>query len=92
MVPLLAVVLLIAAALILGSARLGTAVVARARADSVADMVALAAVPGGREGACAVAAANGAQLVRHVGRADGSIMVEVRMGAVAAVAAAAPGN
>lgn len=92
MVPFMAVMLLIGAALILGSAKLGSAVVARARVDSVADMVALAAVPGGKEGARTVALANGAQLASHVVRADGSTLVEVRMGSVAAVAAAAPGK
>lgn len=92
MVPLMAVILLVGAALTLGSAKLGSAVVDRARVDSVADMVALAAVPGGGDGARMVATANSAQLVRHVDRADGSTLVEVRMGGVAAIAAASPGN
>lgn len=89
MVPLMAALLLLASMLVLGAAKLGSAVVSRARADSIADVVALAAVPGGRGGATAVAAANGASIVNHQVRADGSTMIEIRLGQVSAKAAAA---
>jgi len=66
-------VVVIGFVLVLGAARLGTAVVARARADTAADAAALAAADMlalGRDGAAAEAAAretagsNGARLVR----------------------------
>jgi secretion/DNA translocation related TadE-like protein len=68
-------VVVIGFVLLLGAARLGTAVVARARADTAADAAALAAADMlalGRDGAAAEAAAsqtagaNGARLVRCV--------------------------
>lgn len=89
-VPLMAALLLIGCLLVLGSARLGSAAIGRARADSVADVVALAAASGGEGGAASVAEANGASLVDHVVRDDRSTRIQVRLRSTTAVAAAAP--
>lgn len=48
---------------VLGITRIGIVAGARARADAVADLTALAAVTGGRDAATSVAEANGARLV-----------------------------
>jgi precorrin-3B methylase len=75
---------------LLGLSRLGAAAVGRARADAVADMVALAGVTAGPEGAARVASASGARLVEHHEQADGSVRVSVQLGSTGASAAAAP--
>jgi secretion/DNA translocation related TadE-like protein len=77
-------VVALAAALSAVGAAVGQAVVARHRAESAADLAALAAVtgaPGGSAPSCDLAAAfavrNGARLFGCVVRADGSVAVEV---------------
>lgn len=73
-----------------GVARLGIAAERRAHTAAVADLVALAAVTGGDEGARAVAAANGAS-VRSISRVGTTVSVEVATEGVVDVAAARPG-
>jgi hypothetical protein len=89
-VLVLPALVLVAALLGLGSARLGDAALARARADAVADVVALAAVSGGGTSAREVARRGGAALVEH--RRSGEVhQVVVRVDGVRAEAAAEPG-
>lgn len=87
---LVAALLGVTALLVVGLGRLGGAVVVSARADAVADLVALAAVTGDEDGARRVAAADGATVVRFEGDPSGRSRVTVRLGAATAVAAAAP--
>ena len=62
--------LAVAAMTCAGLVAVGDAASRRARADAVADLVALAAVTGDRDGASQVAGANGARLVASaLGRA-----------------------
>lgn len=61
--PLLAVVVALAALMVLGLGRLGSVVVARAEAQTAADAAALAGAIYGRPTADGVAAANGGRLV-----------------------------
>lgn len=70
-------------------AQLGVAATGRARADAVADLVALAGVVDGRATAERVGAANSASVVgwRRVGEI---VVVDIRLGAASGVAAAAP--
>ena len=61
--PLLAVVVALAALIVLGLGRLGAVVVARAEAQTAADAAALVGARHGRPVAEALAAANGGRLV-----------------------------
>jgi hypothetical protein len=61
--PLCAVVLVVAATLVLAVGRLGEAAVARAHARTAADAAALAGAAAGQAAATETAAANGARLV-----------------------------
>lgn len=76
-----------AAVVLVGIRQISDAATQRARADAVADMVALAAVTGGRQGAEAVSASNEAELVSFERRGE-VVVVVVRRSAVRAVAAA----
>lgn len=76
-----------AAVVLIGIRQISDAATQRARADAVADLVALAAVTGGRQGAEAVSASNEAQLVSFERRGE-VVVVVVRRSAVRAVAAA----
>jgi hypothetical protein len=87
---LVAALLAVTALLALGLGRLGAAAVDRARADAVADLVALAAVTADEEGARRVAAASAATVVHLEGQPAGRRTVTVRIGRTTAVAAAAP--
>jgi len=85
--PLLAALLLVAAATALVLAELGHAAVERARARTAADAAALAGAADGEPAARAAASANGAVLVAY--RADGRVVaVEVRLGDAVARASA----
>lgn len=89
---LVVAVLAVTFAMVLGTARVGDAVLRRHRAQLVADVAALAAV--GREATAAdrVARANGA-MVRAVTVADGgTVVVTVELDGARATAAAAPGG
>lgn len=86
---LLPCVFVVALALVIGTTRVGAASTARARAEAVADMVALAAVNGGSTVAATVAGANGAELVTH-DRVGHTESVSVRHGGVLARSAAEP--
>jgi len=88
--PIMASVLVVILVSTLGLARLGDAAVRRARVDSVADVVALAAVHDGRGGAERVASAAGGSVLEHRQAPDGSVQVLVGLGALSAAAAAAP--
>lgn len=87
--PLIAAALVVAALTAGGIARIGGAVLHRARADAVADLVALGGVTGGPSGARAVASADGAELLALYVRGDTTV-VEVRVSGVRSVAAARP--
>lgn len=87
---LVAALLGVTALLVLGLGRLGGAAVERARADAVADLVALAAVTGDVDGASSVAAADGATVIRLDAETTGRRSVTVQVASVTAVAAAAP--
>src|SRR2546425_13303290 len=63
LLPLLAVILVLAATVMLAIGRLGEAAVARARARSAADAAALAGAADDRAAATAMAGANGAHLL-----------------------------
>lgn len=89
-VLVLPALVLVAALLGLGTVRLGDAAVARARADAVADVAALAAVSGDVSSARAVARRGGGALVEH--RRSGQLHeVVVQVDGVRAAAAAEPG-
>ncbi len=66
------------------------ALVDRARAESVADLSALAGVSGGRDAAWTVARGSGAELVHVRGELGGTVVVEVSLGGQRATASAAP--
>jgi hypothetical protein len=85
--PLLAVVLLIAATLVVAVGRLGEAAVARAHARAAADAAALAGAAESRAAATAVAEANGANLLVYEPRGR-DVRVTVRWGAARATARA----
>lgn len=87
---LVAGVLVASSAVLAGLGRLGESAVARARADAVADLVALAGVTGGRPGAVEVGRANGAEVVQFDIHGEVTV-VAVRRQGVESVAAAAPG-
>jgi hypothetical protein len=92
-VPLVAALVMVVAVAALGIVAVGSAELRRARVDAVADVTALAAVHDRSTGAAAVAAGNGAALLRHEVRGDGSVQVDVRLhGATASAAAAAQGE
>lgn len=77
----------IAVASAVGVLNVGGAAVTRARAEAVADLVALAHVTGGAEGAAVVAAANGAGPVLS-SVSNGTSVVTVTLGRASATAAA----
>lgn len=89
-----ALALLLSAALAVvfsvGAARAGGAAATRARADGVADLVALAAVVDPSSGADRVARANDATLVEVTARADGDTTARIRRAGVVAAATARP--
>jgi Flp pilus assembly protein TadG len=85
-------VLVVTFAMVLGTARVGDAVLRRHRAQLVADVAALAAVAGEATAADRIARSNGA-VVRAVTVAeDGTVVVTVELDGARAVAAAAPGG
>ena len=89
--PLLAVVLLVATALVVAIGRLGEAAVARAHARAAADAAALAGAAESRAAAAALAAANGARVLTYEPRGR-DVRVTVQWGAAHATARArAPG-
>ncbi len=88
--PMLALVILVAMASALAVARLGVEVIDRARARTAADAAALAGVDGGRSAADAAARANGGRLVHFVS-SGGATEVEVQVGGSEATARARPG-
>ena len=79
--------LVLCVAMLYGVSRLGSAVIALQRAQSVADLVALAGVTEGRAAASEVAGANAATL-EHWGVDAGVVSVQVRRDGVVAGAAA----
>ncbi len=87
LVPLFGVVVVMGFAVALLAVRLGVAANDRARAQSAADVAALAAAGGGEGEAFEVAAANDAEVV-SIDWAAGAVRVEVRVGAASARAAA----
>ena len=87
--PLVALVLVVAGAGVLWVGRLGAAAGLRARASAAADMAALAGAMGERRDAEAVAAANGARLVRFE-RVGADTRVRVTVGEASATARARP--
>ena len=88
--PLMALVILVAVGAALAVARLGVEVIDRARARTAADAAALAGVDGGRPAADAAARANGGRVLHFVAR-DGATEVEVQVGGSEATARARPG-
>lgn len=86
---LVAAGLALAVALAAGVGRVGAAAERRARTDAVADLVALAAVTGGPDGAAAVARANGARL-RSTSVVGDVTVVRVQVRGTIAGAAARP--
>ena len=89
--PLLAVVLLLAATLVMAIGRLGEAAVARAHARAAADAAALAGAAESRAAATTLAAANGARVLTYEARGR-DVRVTVQWGAAHATARArAPG-
>lgn len=85
-------VLAVTLAMVLGTARVGDAVLRRHRAQLVADVSALAAVGVEATAADRIARANGA-VVRAVTVAeDGTVVVTVELDGARATAAAAPGR
>jgi hypothetical protein len=89
--PLVAVIVLVAAGAALLLARSGAEVVDRARARTAADATALAGVEGDRPAAERVARADGATLERFV-RVGARVEVTVRVGGARATARAALGE
>jgi hypothetical protein len=89
-VPLVALVVLVAGLMLLWLGRLGGAAVARAQARTAADAAALAGAISGRAAAASVAADNGARLVRFEARGD-EAFVAVSVGPATASARAAAG-
>jgi len=85
------VALAVCAVMIVGIVKIGAAASARARADAVADLVALAAVTGGADAAEAVAAANGGRVLDTGGARDVRTAV-VEVGGVRSTASAAPAD
>jgi hypothetical protein len=71
-----------------GVARVGEAAYQRARLDALADMVALAAVPGDPDHPRSVAESVAAELVEVRSRADGAVEVTIRRDGLSATAAA----
>ena len=77
--PLMAVVVALAALVVLGLGRLGAVVVARAEAQTAADAAALSGAIHGRASAEALAAANGGRLVSWVAAgAEVEVVADVR--------------
>lgn len=90
-VPIVALVVALAAAVSIGLGMIAHRTVLRAEAQAAADAAALAGVVEGRAGAADLARRNGAGLVDFV--VEGStVEVEVNRRGVRAVAAAAPGS
>jgi hypothetical protein len=87
LLPLLAVVLLVAATLVVAVGRLGEAAVARAHARAAADATALAGAAESRAAAAAIAEANGASLLIYEPRGR-DVRVTVRWGPARATARA----
>ena len=85
--PLLAVVLVVAATLVVAVGRLGEAAVARAHARAAADATALAGAAENRAAATAIAEANGADLLIYEPRGR-DVRVTVRWGPARATARA----
>lgn len=83
-------VLVVAAGLLAGMARLGDAAREAARADAIADVTALAAVVGGRSAAANVARGSGADLLEMEQLDEERSRVVVRLGSSVRVAAARP--
>jgi hypothetical protein len=90
-VPLVAVIVVVAAGAALVLARLGTEVIDRARARTAADAAALAGVRGDRVAAERVARADGGALERYV-RVGDQVEVTVRVGGFRATARASIGD
>lgn len=86
-VPLVAVVVLIAGLMALGLGRVGQAAVSRARAQTAADAAALGGAADGRSAADALATANGAHLDQYE-ELGSSVRVHVSIGDAHAVARA----
>ena len=86
--------LVLAIVVVAGIDRVSSAATRRARVDAVSDLVALAAVTGGRSGADAVSSANGARLVSFEQHGHTTVVVVSREGlrGVAAAAPAVPGG
>ena len=77
--PLMAVVVALAALVVLGLGRLGAVVVARAEAQTAADAAALSGAIHGRASAEALAGANGGRLVSWVAAgAEVEVVADVR--------------
>ena len=89
--PLVAIVVLVAAGVALAVGLLGAVVIDRTRARTAADAAALAGVHGGRAQAEAVAAANGGRVRRYV-EAGGDVEVTVQVGRAQATARARAGR
>lgn len=87
---MLPVVLVLAALVAVGTARLGVAVVAEHRAQVAADAAALAGVRGGEVAAADLAMANGARLVSFE-RSGNDVVVVVARGEANATARASDG-
>lgn len=79
--------LVISVAILHGVSRVGAAAVSRQRAQSVADLAALAGAAAGRGAAAEVAGRNSGALV-HWGEDAGVVSVKIRLGGVIARAAA----
>lgn len=87
---MLPIVVVVAALVAIGTARLGAAIVGEQRAQVAADAAALAGVSGGQTAAAALAAANGARLVSF--RREGAdVIVVVERGESTATARASDG-
>ncbi len=84
-------VVALTAALLTGTARLGSAALEHQRAQAAADLAALAGAAAGPGDAARVARRNGAAVVATADGDDGSFGITVRLGAAIASAAAAPG-
>ena len=77
--PLVVVVMMLAALVAIGAVRLGVGVTDRARARTAADAAALAGARDGEDVAGEVAADNHGELLAYVAR-DGEVEVTVRVG------------
>ena len=87
---MLPIVVVLAALVAIGAARLGVALIGEQRAQAAADAAALAGVRGGEAAAAELAAANGGRLVSF--RREGSdVIVVVERGASDATARASDG-